>query len=130
MRLLLDTHVLIWLFGNPTRIPAATLNVIRNSANEILVSAVSPFEIATKHRIGKFPEGERVILAYEDHMRVLGASELAITGRHGIVAGQLPWEHRDPFDRILAAQSVTEGLELVTSDAVFGSVSGVRAVWG
>jgi len=54
---------------------------------------------------------------------------LTITSRHGLVAGQLPWAHRDPFDRILGAQSISENILLVTSDAVFGTLGGVRTVW-
>jgi PIN domain nuclease of toxin-antitoxin system len=62
-------------------------------------------------------------------LRTLGAKELPITTRHGLVAGQLPWAHRDPFDRILAAQSLIENIPLVTSDAVFSTLGGVRTVW-
>jgi PIN domain nuclease of toxin-antitoxin system len=129
VRLLLDTHVFIWLLGDPSRVAKPALDAVRDAQNQLFVSAISPFEIATKHRIGKFVEGERVLAGYEDFMKTLGSSEVAITGHHGIVAGSLKWNHRDPFDRILAAQSVTESMTLVTSDAAFDDVAGVRTLW-
>ena len=129
MKLLLDTHVLIWALGSPARIPARARAALRDPMNELFASAATPFEIATKHRIGKLPEGQRILLAYDDFLRELGARDVPITSRHGIVAGQLAWEHRDPFDRILAAQSLTENLTLVTGDAIFGFIGGIRTVW-
>ena len=129
MRLLLDTHVLLWALGDPDRIAAAAAANIRNPANELFVSAATPFEIATKHRIGKLPDAGPVVAAYSDLVRTLGAKELPMTSHHALVAGQLPWEHRDPFDRILAAQSIIESIPLVTSDKVFGTIGGVRTLW-
>lgn len=129
MKLLVDTHVLVWMLAEPARIPASTLEQLRNPANELYVSAVSAFELATKYRIGKFPEAKRLLLAYHDFLHTLGATEIAITGHHGIVAGELTWNHRDPFDRLLAAQSVTESVTLVTSDPVFQPLAGVQTLW-
>ena len=129
MRLLLDTHVLLWALGDPDRIAAAAVAQIRNPANELLVSAATPLEIATKHRIGKLPDAGSVLAAYSDVLRTLGAKELPITSHHALVAGQLSWDHRDPFDRILAAQSITESIPLVTSDSVFDTIGGVRTLW-
>jgi PIN domain nuclease of toxin-antitoxin system len=129
MKLLLDTHVLIWTLRSPGHIGNCAMASMSARNNELLVSAVTPFEIATKNRLGKLPEGDRILLAYDDYLRQLGATELAMTSHHGIVAGQLKTEHRDPFDRILAAQAITENLVLVTSDAVFDSIGGVRTLW-
>ncbi len=129
MKLLVDTHVLVWMLAEPDRIPAETLERLRDPANDLYVSAVTAFELATKHRIGKFPEAQRLLLAYQDFLHTLGAQEIAITGHHGIVAGELSWDHRDPFDRLLAAQSITESVTLVTSDPVFGTLGGVRTLW-
>jgi PIN domain nuclease of toxin-antitoxin system len=130
VKLLLDTHTLVWLIGNVSHIPKSTLAALREPRTELFVSSVSPFEISTKHRLGKFPEAAAFVLSYDQKMADLGASELPITARHGLVAGQLSWDHRDPFDRILAAQSILENLPLVTSDAVFASVVGVQTIWG
>jgi PIN domain nuclease of toxin-antitoxin system len=129
VRLLLDTHVFIWLLGNPSKVEARALNAVRDVDNQLFVSAISPFEISTTHRIGKLAEGERLLAGYDDFVKTLGATELAITGHHGIVAGSLKWDHRDPFDRILAAQSVTESMTLITSDVAFDDIAGVRTLW-
>ena len=129
MRLLLDTHVLLYTLGDPARLAASAAAQIRDPTNELFVSATTAFEITTKHRIGKLPDAGPIIAAYPDVLRALGAEELPITSRHGLVAGQLPWGHRDPFDRILAAQSITENIPLVTADAVFGTIGGIRTVW-
>lgn len=129
MRLLLDTHVLIWMLGHPNRVPATATALLRDQGNELVVSAVTAFELATKYRIGKLPQAHRVVMAYRDMLRSVGATELSISSHHGLVAGQLTWGHRDPFDRLLAAQSITEHLPLVTSDPVFATVGGVRTVW-
>lgn len=129
MRLLLDTHVLLWALGDPSRLSQEAAAQIREPANELFVSAITPFELATKHRIGKLPDAEPLLLAFGDHMRRLGANELPISSHHALVAGQLNWDHRDPFDRMLAAQSITEAIPLVTSDVAFGTISGVRVIW-
>jgi PIN domain nuclease of toxin-antitoxin system len=128
VRLLLDTHVFIWLLGNPSKVEARALDAVRDVDNQLFVSAISPFEISTKHRIGKLAEGERLLAGYDHFVKTLGATELAMTGQHGIVAGSLKWDHRDPFDRILAAQSVTESMTLVTSDVAFDDIAGVRTL--
>ncbi len=129
MRLLLDTHALIWVLGHADRVPQTATALLDDPANELLVSAVTAFEIATKYRIGKLPEAERVVMLYNDLLSSIGATELPVTSHHGLIAGQLTWDHRDPFDRLLAAQSISEGLPLVTSDPVFSSLGGVRTIW-
>ena len=129
MKLLVDTHVLVWMLAEPDRIPRNTFALLSERSNEFCVSAVSAFELATKHRIGKFPEAERLLLAYPDYLRDLGAIEVPVTSHHGILAGQLAWEHRDPFDRLIAAQALAESMVLVTADPVFAQVGGVRTVW-
>lgn len=125
VRLLLDTHVLLWALRDPGRLSAATAVLLRDRANELIVSAATAWEIATKHRIGKLPGAAGLLLAYSDNLRRLGATELPMTSRHALAAGQLDWDHRDPFDRMLAAQSVIEGLTLVTADPAFSAIPGV-----
>ena len=129
MRFLLDTHAFVWAIGAPDRLSQRARAVISDSSNELLVSAVTAFEIATKHRLGKFPEAASLLLSYERTVEALGARELPISSHHGLVAGQMVWSHRDPFDRILAAQSVTEQFPLITSDAAFATLDGVTTVW-
>lgn len=129
MRLLLDTHALLWTLSEPERIPSATLDAIRDPANELLVSAASAWEIATKHRLGKLDGAQAVVLGYADHLARLGATELAMTGHHAMTAGALAWEHRDPFDRMIVAQAMIESVPVVTADRALAAFPGIRALW-
>lgn len=129
MRLLLDTHVLLWAWRDPARLSTAVRELIEDASVELLVSAASAWEISTKSRLGKLPEGEAIVLSYPQNFERLGAHEVPITSRHALAAGGLSWTHRDPFDRILAAQSILEGFPLVTSDRTFSTLPGVHCVW-
>lgn len=127
-RLLLDTHVLLWALLDPDRLSAVCRDTLRDRRNIVLVSSVCAWEIATKHRIGKLPEAAAVIMDYAQHLKTFLAEELPITSRHALMAGSFPQAHRDPFDRILAAQSSLEGIPLVTSDPCFRDFP-VTVVW-
>ena len=127
MRLLLDTHVLIWWLAGDLLLSASAKAAIADPGNEAFVSAASAWEIATKSRIGKLPQAA----ALADLSGVLGGQgfvELPITVRHGQAAGSLPGPHRDPFDRMLIAQAVLVDLVLVSNEAVFDRY-GVRRLW-
>lgn len=128
-RLLLDTHALLWTLLEPQRIPAATLDRLRDASTDLLVSAASAWEIATKFRLGKLAEAQSVVHGYADHLTRLRARELPITSHHALAAGSLPWDHRDPFDRVIAAQCMIESLPLVTADATMTAHPGLRIVW-
>ncbi len=129
VRLLLDTHVLLWAFRDPGRLSRHARELLIDPANELLVSAVSPWEISTKHRLGKLPGAEALLLRFADHLAELGAGELPITHRHAVTAGGMMWAHRDPFDRMLTAQAMLEGMPLVTDDAVFANRDGIEIRW-
>ena len=129
MRLLLDTHALWWTFSEPTRLSADARNVIFDSRNELLYSPVTPWELATKHRRGRFPEVGALLAAFPESVSRIRAIEVPISSRHGLLAGRLEWEHRDPFDRMLAAQSMLEGTRLVTADRAFSTLPGVDVFW-
>ncbi|TAJ46824.1 MAG: type II toxin-antitoxin system VapC family toxin [Herbiconiux sp.] len=129
MRLLLDTHTLYWAVREPDRIPDAATRLIIDPANELLVSAVAPWELGIKHRSGRFPEAGPFLLTLDRYVDTLGASELPISIEHSLAAGQLEWAHRDPFDRMLAAQAIIENAVLVTADAAFATLGGVRVAW-
>lgn len=128
-RLLLDTHALLWTLLEPERIPPAVLAQIRDSRTELLVSAVSAWEIATKHRLGKLNGAGAVLASYHGHLRRLRAGELPISGIHALNAGSLPWEHRDPFDRMIVAQAMVESVPVATADKTLAAFPGVRTVW-
>ena len=127
--LLLDTHVLLWTLRQPDRVPELTMALIRDPATELLVSAASAWEIGTKFRLGKLGEAQAVVHAYEDHLHRLRARELQISSHHALTAGLLNWDHRDPFDRIIAAQSMIESVPLCTADPALTAFPGLRVVW-
>ena len=127
MQLLLDTHVLLWLTSRPGAIPDSVRRDLADMSNEVLVSAASAMEVATKVRIGKMPAEYRLLSdAWTARCAEIGASELAITSAHATHAGSLNWTHRDPFDRLLVAQSVVENVILVTVDAEIRQLASVR----
>lgn len=128
-RVLLDTHALLWVLLEPERIPAATLAVVRDPETTLFVSAASAWEIATKHRLGRMDGARAVVEGYAEHLERLGAQELAISGRQALAAGLLRWEHRDPFDRIIATQCMLESIPLVSADRELTSFPGVGVVW-
>lgn len=128
MRLLLDTHALLWwLEGNP-RLSAAAQAAIGDVANTVLVSAASAWEIATKHRIGKLPDAAIVAKDLPALVAAQGFEALAISLGDGARAGNLPGPHRDPFDRMLIAQALTHDLPLVSNETLFDAY-GVRRLW-
>lgn len=129
MTLLLDTHVLLWALGAPHRLPEPVRSVLADRRTPVLVSAASAFEIATKHRLGRLPEASVLMHQFEHQTARLGAQLLPITSSHAISAGSLDWTHRDPFDRILAAQAMSEGVELVSADRIFVELAGLTVRW-
>ena len=123
MKLLLDTHVLLWAAGTPERVPAAARRLISDAGNTLLFSAASLWEIAIKRSLGRAD--------FEVDARVLrrglldnGYEELPITSEHAVFIDSLPDLHKDPFDRILVAQATVEGITLLTADAVLAQYPG------
>ena len=128
MRLLLDTHAFLWWLAGSRRLSTNARSAIANDANDVLVSAATAWEIATKHRLGKLPQAELVARDVPGTLAGQGFEALAITMDDAQRAGQLPGPHRDPFDRMLIAQAVAHGLALVSIDAVFDGY-GVNRLW-
>ncbi|MSU36976.1 MAG: type II toxin-antitoxin system VapC family toxin [Pedosphaera sp.] len=128
MKLLLDTHVLLWWLADGRELTMRARRMIVNPGNEIWVSAASVWEIATKVRIGKLgmalSEVENIeSICLEEKFRLL-----PIQFNHAARAGLLPGEHRDPFDRMLAAQAILNNLTVITKDTELGSL-GARVYW-
>jgi PIN domain nuclease of toxin-antitoxin system len=119
MKLLLDTHTFIWRAVGSARLSKRAARAIDDRANTVFVSAASAWEVATKHRLGKMPAGESIVLRFGATITDLLAEPLSMTIEHSLLAGQFPSLHRDPFDRMLAAQAAVEGALLVTADPVF-----------
>lgn len=129
MELLVDTHVLIWGMAQPDRLSTAAADALADPDVAVLVSAASAWELATKVRIGKLPGGESLVLDYARNLERWLARELPVSSADALLAGTLSWTHRDPFDRMLAAQALRRGCALVSSDRVFDQVGGVHRIW-
>nr|VFJ51427.1 MAG: PIN domain nuclease, a component of toxin-antitoxin system (PIN domain) [Candidatus Kentron sp. FW]VFJ57634.1 MAG: PIN domain nuclease, a component of toxin-antitoxin system (PIN domain) [Candidatus Kentron sp. FW]VFJ73470.1 MAG: PIN domain nuclease, a component of toxin-antitoxin system (PIN domain) [Candidatus Kentron sp. FW] len=128
MRVLLDTHALLWWFTDDNRLSETAREIIANEKNDIFVSAASAWEIATKQRIGKLRDVPEATERFSELVYADGFLHLPVTYLHSLRAGSYPNEHRDPFDRMLAAQSDIEKLALVTKDPAFGRF-GTRTLW-
>lgn len=129
LSVLLDTHVVLWAFANPNRLSPTARALLEDPRTELLVSAASAWEIATKYRLGKLPGAERIVRGYAAHLITLGARELPIVSAHALTAGLFVVEHRDPFDRVLATQAIAEGVPLVTADPLMAVFSGLITQW-
>jgi len=114
--LLLDTHALLWWLAEPDRLSPAANAAMADPGNRVCVSAASGWEIATKVRLGKLPAVSELLDDLPQLLAAQGFEPLPITLLHGLHAGSYPMVHRDPFDRLLAAQAELDGLTLVSLD--------------
>jgi PIN domain nuclease of toxin-antitoxin system len=129
--LLLDTHTVIWAsheddikyLGENAR------SALEEPNCKLYVSAVTAFEITNKYRKGKLEQYKDIAEQYFNVIDALNAEELPITARQAYEAGLLEWDHKDPFDRMIAVQAKAEGLALVTCDKEFGEAPGVEVLW-
>jgi PIN domain nuclease of toxin-antitoxin system len=119
VKLLLDTHAFIWRVTGSKRLSSVASAAIDDPSNQVLVSAASAWEVATKHRLGKLPEGAAIVAGFIQVTRTLHADFLSMSVEHSLLAGSFDVSHRDPFDRMLAAQAAVEGAQLVTLDPAF-----------
>ena len=118
-RYLIDTHILLWWIFNDPKLDQTSRNIIQNPQNQILVSSATAWEIATKNRIGKLPEATELLKNYPEILKQARFLELRISTAHALRAGLLPIDHRDPFDRMLMAQSELEQIPVITHDPAF-----------
>ncbi len=128
LKLLLDTHALIWWWNGDSRLSDQANVVISNEANIVMVSAASMWEMATKHRLGKLPDVDQSLLRFNELIQADGFTHLDIHWRHSLLAGQYPNIHSDPFDRMLAAQAQLENAVLITRDAELKAF-GIETCW-
>lgn len=117
MRLLLDTHAVLWAVGAPAELPPRVRALLEDGGTEVCVSAASTWEISIKAALGKLELDLEAVLAA---LRTLEFAELRIGSQHTLRAGALPPFHRDPFDRMLVAQALEEGFTIVTRDPAIG----------
>lgn len=124
MKLLLDTHVFVWWTLADSRIRESWVEAIVDPVNTVYVSAATAWEIETKKRLGKL----RFSYTVDELVPQFGFSPLSITVAHATRSGLLEWEHKDPFDRMLVAQSTSEGLAMVTADEAVVTAPGIRVL--
>lgn len=129
MKFLLDTHTFVWAVSAPDRLSEPARMAIADPTSSLLVSAASAWELAAKVRLGKFSEAEPLVMRYHQLIEELGAHDFAVTSAHALRAGGLSWNHRDPFDRMLAAQAMIENATLVSRDAAFAELAGLPLRW-
>lgn len=128
MKLLLDTHLLLWAAGEPGRLSATARGLMSSPENELLFSAASLWEVAIKHRLGRsdFQVDARLL---RRGLLDNGYDELPILSDHVVATESLPPIHKDPFDRVLVAQATVEGITLLTTDSLVAQYPGpIRAV--
>src|SRR3974390_2337064 len=119
MRFLLDTHALLWSFNADPSLSHSARRIIEDGSNEILVSAASVWEIATKVRLGKLPTGQMLIADLDHYLTRMGLEGLPNSLSPAARSGTRPGDHRDPFDRMLIAQAQSENLPIVSNDRIF-----------
>lgn len=125
---LLDTHTLLWWWFDSPELSVRARSLIADRQHAILVSSASAWEIAIKFRSGKLPAVAPLIEDMSGAIQAAGFTELPMSVRHANRAGLLPGAHRDPFDRMLAAQSLCEQMSIVGCDPAVGSL-GAQLVW-
>lgn len=128
MRLLLDTHALIWWLAGDEALSGHAREAIGDEANSIAVSAASAMEVATKFRIGKLPDAALLAQDFEAIIADQGFAELPISIQHASRAGGMNIAHKDPFDRLLIAQAQAEDMVLVSNEALFDGFA-VKRLW-
>ncbi|MCL2087170.1 MAG: type II toxin-antitoxin system VapC family toxin [Oscillospiraceae bacterium] len=126
---LLDTCAFLWSVQRDVKLGGNARALIEDVKTPLFLSAVSAYEIMYKHRIGKLPEYEDIANDYFSFVQRLNVAELPINTRHTHLAGKANWEHRDPFDRLLAAQASIENLTLITNDPAFETIRCIKTLW-
>jgi PIN domain nuclease of toxin-antitoxin system len=128
LKLLLDTHALIWWLEGSEELSPRARDAISDEANSIAVSAASAMEVATKFRLGKLPGAALLAQDFEAIVAAQGFTELAISVHHARLAGEMNIAHKDPFDRFLIAQAQAESMALVSNEALFDSFA-IQRLW-
>ena len=130
-RYLLDTHTFLWAAKEDDvfRLGPLAKEAIEEPESELYVSSVSIFEISNKYRTGKLPEYKPIAENYREAIEGLEANELTLEWEQAWLAGNMDWTHKDPFDRLLAAQARSEDMTLITCDKVFDNAPDVDTLW-
>jgi PIN domain nuclease of toxin-antitoxin system len=129
MRLLLDSHTFLWLTNQPENLSQKARTALEDVEAELLVSAASIWELAIKYHLGKLPQAKAVVENFYGAVARYNLTVIDVKPHHGLLAASLQSPHRDPFDRLLAAQSRLEGAPLVTADDAVKSLPGLEWFW-
>jgi len=128
---LLDTHTFIWAVSDDEQVLLSknAKKAIENTNVSLFVSVISAYEIMNKYRLGKLPDYENIAKEFFDVLSKFGADGLPVSMQHAHFAGEFEWTHRDPFDRVLAAQASVENLTIITNDPAFNSLPWIKTLW-
>lgn len=129
MKVLLDTHTVLWAMNEPSFLSNSAAMLLLDNTTEVLISTVTAWELSVKYHNGKLPEAAPLLANFPLVITALSATVLPVGLGHALLAGSLQWQHRDPFDRMLAAQAMTEGAALVSRDKEFDGLPGLRRFW-
>ena len=128
MRLLLDTHALLWWYSDDPALPKSCRKLIAQPDSSVFVSAASAWEISTKFRLGRLPSGSELVQNFGGYLEQENFLSLPVSSDHGLRAGMLPGPHQHPFDLMLIAQAEMEKLFIVSNEKIFDQY-GVRRIW-
>lgn len=128
VKALLDTHTLLWWLFDDPKLSNDARNYITNGDNHLVFSSASAWEISIKYKLGKLPKIGDVIDNLSEYLRHERIAILPISLEHALLAGNLPEHHKDPFDRMLAAQAKIENMILISTDLIFTSY-GIKTIW-
>ena len=128
LKVILDTCALLWWWSGPERLTPRARAIIGDPGTSVYISVASAWEIATKYRIGKLPFGERIMSEWGHRMTADRFQEIDFTAQHAFRAGTFRSPHRDPFDRMIAAQSMIERVPVVTPDEQIETL-GAERIW-
>ncbi|MDR3068809.1 MAG: type II toxin-antitoxin system VapC family toxin [Cellulomonas sp.] len=129
MKVLLDTHVLLWAAYEPARLGPTARTVLQVRGNQRFVSVASLWEMGIKRATGKLPEAARILDDVPAFLSLLAATVWPVATAHALLAPTLTWDHKDPFDRMLAAQALVEDVPLMSVDQAFDAVPGLTRLW-
>ena len=128
MKVLLDTHAFIWLVTDDSRLSPYAKEVFLNNQNKLFLSTVSSFEIAVKYSLGKLQLSEKPHIFIRNRIQANAFTPLPLTIEQSLGVSELPFHHRDPFDRLLVAQAMYEGLSILTADNALSAYP-VNCIW-
>jgi PIN domain nuclease of toxin-antitoxin system len=128
--LLLDTHTLLWYSVSPQRLPDQVLALVRNRDRAIYISAITAWELSIKFRLGKLPQAATLLEHYHLRLAQYGFKDLPFSSVHALKDRELTHSHKDPFDRALVAQALSEQLAVVSADSRIAAFPEVVVVWG